>query len=355
MAKILLFTDNHFSTYSSIIRSRGKKYSTRLENQINSLNWVNETAIENNCDEMVCLGDFMDKPDLSSEELTALKEIKWNNLPKKFLVGNHEMGSNDLSFNSVNALSQIGEVIDKPCMDSGFGYEIIFLPYILEANRKPLSEYINEVSENYWAGMFTTQEVKQTIILSHNDISGIQYGGYMSKAGFSVEEINNNCSLFINGHLHNQTQINEKILNLGNLTGQNFSEDGFKYSHCVAILDTQTLNVELINNPHAFNFYKIEANNYEDLKAQVTRLKSERDYSIATIKIPEKDLSSTKQYCSDYFKEFKILTTREQIPINNTDKLEDLVKIDHIQKFTNCCLENIGDSDIIREELNLLI
>ena len=56
MARILLFTDNHFSQYSSIIISRGDKFSTRLENQIQSLNWVNETAIEKNCKRLDELG-----------------------------------------------------------------------------------------------------------------------------------------------------------------------------------------------------------------------------------------------------------------------------------------------------------
>ena len=58
------------------------------------------------------------------------------------------------------------------------------------------------------------------------------------------------------------------------MTGQNFSEDGFKYSHCVGILDTNTLDIELINNPYALNFYKIEINDediakqYEDMAKQ---------------------------------------------------------------------------------------
>ena len=40
--RILIYTDVHFSQYSSIIRSRGKKYSTRLENLINSINNVKD-------------------------------------------------------------------------------------------------------------------------------------------------------------------------------------------------------------------------------------------------------------------------------------------------------------------------
>ena len=132
--RILLYTDNHFCSNSSIVRSKGQKYSARLENQIETLNWINNIALEKNCDKMICLGDFFDSATLNAEELTALKEVKWNNLPKEFLVGNHEMGNNDLSYNSTNALSQFGKVIDKPTIDCGFGYEILYLPYMLVGN-----------------------------------------------------------------------------------------------------------------------------------------------------------------------------------------------------------------------------
>ena len=42
--------------------------------------------------------------ELTAKELTALKDIKWNSLRHLFLVGNHEMASADLKFNSLNAL-----------------------------------------------------------------------------------------------------------------------------------------------------------------------------------------------------------------------------------------------------------
>ena len=99
--KICIYTDNHYAQYSSILRNRGSKYSVRLENQIESLNWVEELSAQTKCDRVVCLGDFFDKPELNAEELTALKSIKWNkDATHIFLVGNHEMGSNDLEYSS---------------------------------------------------------------------------------------------------------------------------------------------------------------------------------------------------------------------------------------------------------------
>jgi hypothetical protein len=84
--KILCFTDNHFCERSSIITKYGTKYSLRLENQLASLNWVEQLAKSENCSMVVCLGDFFDKPHLTDQELTALQDIQWaDDIPHYFL------------------------------------------------------------------------------------------------------------------------------------------------------------------------------------------------------------------------------------------------------------------------------
>ena len=112
--KLCIYTDPHWSTYSSILRQRGNHYSKRLEALIESINFVEGVANARRCDEIICLGDFFDRNTLSAEELTALKEIKWSTLPHTFIVGNHEITTDDLSMNSLNALEKVGVVIDKP-------------------------------------------------------------------------------------------------------------------------------------------------------------------------------------------------------------------------------------------------
>ena len=139
--KILLWTDNHFCKNSSIVTSRGDFYSTRLENQIESLNWLNQLAIEYGCEEMICLGDFFDKSVLDAEELSALTEIKWNNLPKYFIVGNHELHNTDINMNSLNVLSSIGTVVKEPTKLIKDNVEIFLLPYVIEDNKHSLKEY----------------------------------------------------------------------------------------------------------------------------------------------------------------------------------------------------------------------
>lgn len=346
--RVLIYTDNHFSTSSSIVRKEGKTTSLRLENQIESLNWVERLGEEKDCDMVVHLGDFFDKPELTAKELTALKDIKWNSLRHVFLVGNHEMASADLKFNSLNALSKVGTIINYPYYESGFGFRIIYLPYILETDRKPLRQYIREAIGDSWE----TQEVKKTIILSHNDIAGIRYGQWESKAGFSVDEIYNSCDLFINGHLHNQTQINDKMLNLGNLTGQNFSEDAFKYSHCAAILDTETLKVDLINNPYAFNFYKLEINTEDDLSVFDKLTKP----SVITVSTPMRLVDKVKEKIKeleDVIVESRVVGIPDVVKVEEAEPIK-VEAVNHIDQFKEYVIETIGGSDLLIEELGMI-
>ena len=346
--KLLIYSDPHFCANSSLIKSRGSKYSTRLENQIQTLNWIEEIAIKEKCDKIICLGDFFDKPDLTSEELTAINDVNWSTVPHTFLVGNHEMGSQDLVYNSANVLSKIGSIITKPEIEVGYDYEIMYLPYILEDNKKPIQEYYKELVKD----TFTTQEVKERIIFSHNDIKGIRFGQYESKRGFDLEEITNFCSLFVNGHLHNGEWINNKVLNLGNVTGLNFSEDATKYKHCIMILDTNDIsNPSYIINPYAFNFYKLDVNSIEELQSKLSYI--ETNNNIGSIKVPEDIIDEARELCKHKFKELRLLL-KPNLKVENNVQIDAIAKADHISQFKDYILENIENSDILQEELSLL-
>ena len=84
--KIAVCGDIHISKTSSIIRSRGEKFSTRIEGCINSINWFEKQASENGCDLVIYLGDVFDSPILDDEIITSLKDIEWNNLKHYFIV-----------------------------------------------------------------------------------------------------------------------------------------------------------------------------------------------------------------------------------------------------------------------------
>lgn len=354
--KILIYTDPHWSQTSSIVNQRGVKYTKRLENLITSVSWAEELSKTHQCDAVMCLGDFFDTSSLNSEELTALQEVKWNlDLPHYFLVGNHEISRkteynenrDKINYSSTKALEKNGfTIVDKPArMLVDASTSIYFIPYILERDRLSLEEYINHLTKD--------SPTDKNIVLSHNDIQGIRYGMFESKEGFTLEEIEKLSTLYINGHLHNSSFLNkdDTILNLGNLTGQNFSEDAYRYAHYAAILDTETLELIFFENPHAYNFYKLEINKKEEF----IKLNNLKNNAVLSIRCIEDLVIELKDVIKAYpnIVASRVITFRDTAEATLESKEGvSLAGMDYIKKFSDFILQNLGDSKIVREELS---
>ena len=350
--RILLYADPHWSVSSSIVRSRGEKYSTRLENLIQSIQWVEDYAEHHGCGAVICLGDFFDTAQLNSEEITALGEIGWAHCYHYFIAGNHEMGRSDQTYSSSNIFdlcpmsSTVTQVSVLPIYDQR-DTRIVCVPYILEKNRKSLKEHLSVVKDSI--------DVDNLIVLSHNDIKGVQMGSFLSTGGFSVDEIQENCKLFINGHLHNGGVVASGVINLGNLTGQNFSEDAYKYSHNAMLIDTETHEVEWIENPYAFKFYKLDFSSYLDdyitkIHQELARLQGP---AVITVKVSPQNELTVKEILS---KSSHIVESRVIVDMASSISSDDVQRIelgtDHVAKFVSYIREELGESDILLEELS---
>jgi DNA repair exonuclease SbcCD nuclease subunit len=333
--KILLFTDLHMCPRASIINKWGTKYPSRLENCIESVNWLERKAEELGCEYIINLGDFFDRPDLTSETITACKEIKWADIIHYHLVGNHDASNSSLTFNSVNCLSASNHVIISEPMMLPYS-NICFLPYITECDRKPLKEYFPEIPD------------QPRIILSHNDISGIQLGPVMTKTGFSLEEIEANCSKWINGHLHNGQALTEKVINLGNLTGKDFGENALQHSHNIAILDTKDLSLTYIENPYAYNFYKLQI----DCESDIYCLDQLKNNAVLSIKCEQSLVEAVKQKISTLsnIMESRLIITKNYT--ESTEATEEIdLSVDHLARFIEYCKATIENSTILEEEI----
>jgi DNA repair exonuclease SbcCD nuclease subunit len=310
------------------------------------MNWVQKIGVEENCTAFVCLGDFFDKPQLNAEEISALHEVNWSHWPQYFIVGNHEMFSSDLRVNSANLFNLMpnATAITVPTIICD---NVLVLPYILNSNRKPLKEYF-------------VCDIVPSVILSHNDIAGIQMGSFLSKDGFTIDEINEFGGLFINGHLHNGAQFSKLGYNIGNVCGQNFSEDAFLYKHKVWVIDTDTCECSTYINPYALNFYKIDFtvdNSIEYINEVSSNLSKN---SVVTVKCKEEDLDYIKarfgteedplipRNCNIVEARFIV---EYDVRIDGESKKEAL-SVDHLQQFSEYVKSTIGANDIIIEELN---
>lgn len=336
--RIAICGDIHLCKNSSIIRQRGTNFSVRLENCIKSINWFEDIAEQNKCDLEVFLGDVFDSANLDDETITAINQISWNKIPKKAIVGNHESSSADLYYNSLNVLAGLANftVYSAPVIESTNGLELCYLPYIIESDREPLVNYFGKKQAT-------------RIVFSHNDLCGIQLGPITSKTGFKLDEIEANSDLFINGHLHNGQKITNRIINLGVLTGKDFGENADLYPHNIIILDTDTLKCQFIENPFAFNFYKLEILNKSDL-IKLNRLKNN---SVLSIKCTADLLNDVKNILEAPNSNVYIYRTIiAQLKSETTELLDtaDLVS-DHLAKCIECCRAKLENTEILEQEL----
>ena len=336
--KCLIYSDVHFSQYSSILRSRGEKYSTRLENLIQSVSWAEHLADEQACDAVINLGDFFDRPDIDPETMAAIQDVYFCDKPHIVLTGNHDASISNLEFSSVQFFKALGArvitSIEKESINDFVDF--YYVPYLTKENIKPLNEI---VSGN-----------KKKVIFSHNDIAGIQYGKFISQDGFNINDIKANCNLFLNGHLHNGGIIENLVL-VGNLSGANFNEDGYRFKHYAYILtiNGSEITLEPYLNPYAISFYKLSINTDHDLN-KITRLKSK---------------SVISAVCNN-----RLLNKAEELIRNNKDIIEhrliatyysstseegvDFKVENHVQQFIDFVQTKIAPSDVLSEELTIL-
>lgn len=344
--KICIIGDIHWCDCSSIVKGRGERYSLRLENCIDSINWAEEIAKEEDCKVIVYLGDFFDRANLNAEEISALQQLDFNsNIARYFLCGNHELGRHDASFASCDILSNWGKVVKEPCKQTYVNMtnisdladiDLIFLPYIFEEDRQPFISYI-------------PNDNRKKIVFSHNDIKGIQMGNYKSTIGFDINEIEFNCNLFINGHLHNGSQLVSNVFNIGNLTGQNFSEDAFKYQHGIFILNTDELSIDFYENPCAFNFYKIDLTQYCSEEHIFNILNNLKNNAIVTVKCNDEDVNYVREAFAHVVTELRVVSQNNNAVVEN--KIEEIQTVDYLSKFIDFIHDKIESSDILNEEI----
>lgn len=316
--KIGLYADPHISATSSIIAGKQKNFSGRLDSLIESFRWMEEIFKQNDCISVFCLGDLTDKPDLTAEEITAMSQCQ--GLGEHVIVeGNHCRQDKDGLINSLSLLDNVYSSPEVISIHDGVGgteRKILLLPY--NSTVVDLSQY---------------KDVD--VILSHNDIKGYDLNGHILTSGYEISDILDNCKIFVNGHLHNGGWlIKDRIVNLGQLSGMNFSSCGGEWEPSVGILDLETLHLEIIENPYAYRFKKVQFDTLVKLKNYLNSLPEGYQY-VLQVKIPEKIATSARSLLdkSSSVVASRVLTIR--------DAKKQVVKTETAESFTGS--QNIYD------------
>lgn len=309
IGKVLVVGDVHFVNTSYL--------KDRLSYCVDSLNWVESKAEELSVDKIIYVGDFFDRADINSDEITALNKVKWAKCEHIVIVGNHELSKET---NSVTLLKFLGfNVVDKiEEIDN-----ILYIPYLYD-------------TDDFDYSILKDKE----LVISHNDIAGIQVGKFKTVKGFDLEKLTS-AKLFINGHIHNGSWLKENVLNIGNFVGLNFSEDAFKCQHNVALVENG--KVELIENPYTLNFYHL---------TKLSELSKIKDNAVVSFRCNRDDVDTVTKKLENNkkIKYFKVLLFSESKATKEVEE-EKLNKVNHIKLFQSFMLEKLGTEKMIKEEV----
>lgn len=339
--KIGIYADPHFSQTSSIIVGKQGEFTGRLDNLIKSFKWMNKFFKDNDCKIVFCLGDMTDKPVLTAEEITAMSRCGIED--HHLIVGNHCRSDQSGEMNSLSIFNKVyykPRIVEIPSEVNPFPTKILILPY--SSTPYDLTEFADKVD----------------IILSHNDIKGYDYGSHVSTSGYDLHDIMERCTLFINGHLHNGGWlVKDRIMNLGQLSGMNFSSCGGEWEPSVGILDTDKVRIDIYENPEAYRFKKIEVRTLPQLKGYLSNLP--QGHYVIQAKVPEKIVQSSRKVLDqcDMVVASRLLTIHEkknsespkksQVKLDQAsvyDKLRNFIKIQNPTKYDQTKLNEIINS-----------
>ena len=285
--KILLYSDAHFSLNSSILLGTTNSLEGRLNHLIESFRWMYGIAKERKVDRIIDLGDLVDDFRLTAEEITAVTEaLTMNDFVEEIhILGNHERLAEDGTINSVNFVDAI--------------------PYHrlvreIEVNEKEGITYIPycKLEESILSPLPHTK-----FAFTHLDIFGSDMGaGFVLKAGIKPATLLEKYDYVLNGHVHVHGYLvdfpDQKVINFGALSGQNFSSQGSPH---IAILDTDTADLEFIDNPKALYFVKGNCDTVSDVLKLLNGMDPELDYALQ-LRVPMsisdevRDIISKKKY-----------------------------------------------------------
>jgi DNA repair exonuclease SbcCD nuclease subunit len=315
MGKIVIASDFHLKFSAAFDRVLENGTPSRLQEIIDSVDWVIKVGKEHHAESFISSGDTFDVAErLHTREGLAIAELfkrVKSAFPRNYwLIGNHDMISSN--HNILDLFNPIINIFSKPSFIDTQDARLFFLPYL------------RETTDIYLA--FTEFEKKY-------DCPGKKYffGHFWDTKTISVDpdavdlsKINLNFfDRVFTGHFHvPTTDLNAKVVYLGTLLNKKFNETGKKGCW---ILDTDKNSLEFIENPYSPEFITTIDTN---LMLNLETLNSNAYYRVYTS--PENVIEITKLLGST--KGFELLT-------KNNEENETQISILNIEKRNSSSLK----------------
>lgn len=317
MAKIAITADIHFCKRESLVENR-------YPYLVKSIEWADGLDADLHFD----LGDFFNTSHLTAEDVAVLDAVKFKN-EWHCITGNHEQdGHNSL----LRYFRDIHVIYQKPQLKN-FGKDVgwvLFIPFTKTPT--PLNELLKKLPKN-----------EQVLVCSHCDFVGMF--GTEEGAGYHIDEINadERIKMWLNGHYHQRMYLSKKIIVVGNLCGQNFTQDFNQ--HGVAIYDTAEDTVSFIENPYALVFGKMDTGkpSCRDIRKQI-EFDPVKRYVLA-IQTDSELKPMMKEWADKYLVASRILTADvggTGLEDNEVEG-EELTSIDHVALFKSEVAKRFGE------------
>lgn len=175
---------------------------SNLDESDRLMSFIKETAIKENINKLVFLGDQMHNHAILRSEVVSFWK-KWIsifsvNIRTIFLIGNHDYtGDARSKIHSMGAFKMLNipllSIVDTPLVEDN----IVYVPYIHDKSK--FVEIANSFSS------------QANTLVCHEDWDGAQYeNGFYCPDGVKQEDVN--FSLIIGGHIHKRSRFGKVIL-----------------------------------------------------------------------------------------------------------------------------------------------
>lgn len=270
--KVLIYSDIHLSTSSSIQRDQDDHYSSRLQSMLDIYDEIIGLANNSKVDIIIDAGDLLDKDVVTSQELEVLAKMLVMNstIPEYHLNGNHGLGVSKFNSASITGLASNHTFID----------EVTHLDKLITL--VPFGS--NLLDEDIY---------KDTrLIITHDSIVDRRLGLLMNSTLLDdVFKLLSDNQLVVNGHIHNPSKLSNNIINIGSSSGCNFG-DGHQLGRTstyprVLIVDITDDNLPVVTSKvlRSSNLF-IRSSSLDLMNYNWSRLKHHRIYLDATIDDP---------------------------------------------------------------------
>lgn len=219
--------------------------------------WARDTFLQEGCQLIINDGDFLDSETIRPETNYLISHIYKNNKQKEYiLLGNHEKKDAEGKYNALNILdnypniSIINELKVIPLKDEDT--VLIFQPY-MKSDWKDLCATLDKYKD------------KKRILFSHLGYDNVPNVNSMLKGEIDYNLLKDRVDKIFNGHIHIGLE-SDKYIQVGILTGLNFSDAYPFHKPGIIIYNTETDEVKRIENPNAILYQKCKYTDINSIK-----------------------------------------------------------------------------------------